>query len=264
MTEYDFAIDTVRKAGEQLKAAAKDRIVSFKGDDVRDVVTDVDLSINAFLIGEIRHAFPEHQIYSEEGAADSGTAAPYVWTLDPIDGSANFARGIPHFAVCMGLLKDGIPIVGAVYNPVTDELFSFAEGQGAFLNGAPIQASGLAEPNEAQGILIVGHQAPLWDWGAAVYRSFLEHLKKIKALGSSSLDLCYLAAGRADIVVYGTLTTKDVASAIGIVRAAGGEVYAVDGRPVELTAKRQTIVATATKELFGKVQPFLHAELLPR
>jgi myo-inositol-1(or 4)-monophosphatase len=263
MIEYDFAIGAVRKAGDQLKAAAKDRIVSFKGDDVRDVVTDVDLSINAFLIGEIRHAFPEHQIYSEEGAADAAVTGSYVWTLDPIDGSANFARGIPHFAVCMGLLKDGVPVVGAVYNPITDELFSFAEGRGAFLNGAPIQASGLTEPNEAQGILIVGHQAHLWDWGTAVYRTFLERLKKMKALGSSSLDLCFLAAGRADIVVYGTLTTKDVASAIGIVRAAGGEVYTVDGRPVELTAKRQTIVATATKELFDNVRPFLHADMLP-
>lgn len=263
MDHYDFAIDLVRRAGEQLKTASKDIIVSHKGTDVRDIVTDTDLKINAFLISEIHAAYPEHRIYSEEGAGEEQTNE-YEWMLDPIDGSSNFSRSIPHFAICVGLLKGGVPVVGAVYNPITDELFSFSEGQGAFLNGNPMQASGIMEPSRAQGILIVGHQPPLWDWGTAVYRSFLENLKKLKGLGSSSLDLCFLAAGRADIVVYGTLTTQDVASAIGIVRAAGGEVYTIDGVPVQFSSTRQTVVATATKELFEKAQPFLHADLLPR
>lgn len=264
MNHYDFAIDTVRRAGEQLKAAAKEVIVSHKGSDVRDIVTDTDLAINAFLINEITSAFPEHRIYSEEGASSDEQSGPYEWVLDPIDGSANFSRGIPHFAICVGLLKDGVPVVGAVYNPVTDELFSFESGRGAFLNGASVEVSHIEAPDEAQGILIVGHQPPLWDWGAAVYRSFLEHLKKLKALGSSSLDLCFLAAGRADIVVYGTLTTRDVASAIGIVRAAGGEVYTIAGAPVELSSVRQTVIATASKALFESARPLLHSDLLPR
>lgn len=263
MDYYDFAIDLVRRAGEQLKAAAKDVVVSHKGTDVRDIVTDTDLKINAFLISEIHAAFPEHRILSEEGS-DEERASEYVWMLDPIDGSSNFSRGIPHFAICVGLLKDGVPVVGAVYNPITDELFSFEEGRGAFLNGNPMQVSDITLPSEAQGILIVGHQAPLWDWGTAVYRSFLEHLSKLKGLGSSSLDLCFLAAGRADIVVYGTLTTQDIASAIGIVRAAGGEVYTIEGVPVQFSSTRQTVVATANKELFENARPLLHADLLPR
>lgn len=264
MTHYDFAIELVRKAGEQLKVAAEHIVVSHKGGDVRDVVTDTDLKINAFLISEINGAFPEHHIYSEEGATSDAETGPYTWVLDPIDGSANFARGIPHFAICVGLLKNGVPVVGAVYNPITAELFSFEEGRGAFLNGNAIQTSAISEPGKAQGILVVGHQAPLWDWGAAVYRSFLEYLKKTKALGSSSLDLCFLAVGRADIVVYGTLTTQDIASAIGIVRAAGGEVYTIDGTPVALSTSRQTVVATATKELLEQSEKLLHADLLPR
>ena len=263
MDHYDFTIDLVRRAGAQLKVAAKDIVVSHKGGDARDIVTDTDLKINAFLIGEIHAAYPEHRIYSEEGTTTEENANEYEWMLDPIDGSANFSRGIPHFAICVGLLKDGVPVVGAVYNPITDELFSFSEERGAFLNGNSIHSSGVTEPSEAQGILIVGHKAPLWDWGTAVYRSFLEHLKKMKALGSSSLDLCFLAAGRADIVVYGTLTTQDIASAIGIVRAAGGEVYTIDGVPVEFTKEKQTVVATSSKELFEKSRPLLHADKLP-
>lgn len=264
MDHYDFAIDLVRRAGEKLKTAAKDIVVSHKGTDVRDVVTTTDLEINTFLINEIHLAYPEHCIYSEEGASTEEQASEYEWTLDPIDGSANFSRGIPHFAICVGLLKSGVPVVGAVYNPITDELFSFETGHGAFLNGQPIGVSDVMEPEKAQGLLIIGHQALLWDWGTAVYRSFLEHLKKLKMFGSSGLDLCFLAAGRADIVVYGTLTTQDIASAIGIVRAAGGEVYTIDGVPVQFSAARQTVVATASKELFEKARPFLHADLLPR
>ncbi|MBI5405879.1 inositol monophosphatase [Candidatus Kaiserbacteria bacterium] len=261
MNYYDFAVDVVTRAGEKLRAASRHIVVSHKGADLRDMITDADLKVNTFLVSEIKQAFPEHRIYSEEGAGTS-TTSEYEWTIDPIDGSANFSRGIPHFAVCVGLLKNGIPIVGAVYNPITNELFSFEEGQGAFLNGAAIHVTDIANPGEALGILVVGHQAPLWDWGAAVYRSFLEHLKKMKVFGSSALDLCFIAAGRADVVVYGTLTTRDIACAIGIVRAAGGEVYTPDGAPVELSVTRQTVVATANRALFENTLPLLHADLL--
>lgn len=263
MSEYDFAVNLVRTAGERLKIAAKEIVVSHKGTDVRDIVTNVDVEISELLVSEIRRAYPEHRVYSEEESGEETQASEYQWTIDPIDGSANFSRGIPHFAICIGLLKDGVPVVGAVYNPMTDELFSFEKGRGAFLNGESIQASSITEPAEAQSILIIGHQASLWDWGAAVFRSFIEHVKKNKAFGSSSLDLCFLAAGRADIVVYGTLTTQDVASAIGIVRAAGGEVYTPQGEPVTLSSKRQTIIATANRELFERVLPLLHADMVP-
>jgi myo-inositol-1(or 4)-monophosphatase len=263
MNPYEFAIDVVQRAGEILKNAAQQIHISHKGDDTRDVVTNVDVEINNFLVSEIRRVFPAHRIYSEESVETSGSGE-FEWTIDPIDGSANFAKGIPHFAVCVGLLRAGIPIVGAVYNPITQELFSFEEGRGAFINGIPMHASSVTEPKDAQGLIIVGHQPPLWDWGTAVYRSFLEHLKKTKALGSSSLDLCFLAAGRADIVVYGTMTARDIACAIGIVRAAGGDVYTLYGIPLELSSTRQTIVATATKALLAHAEPLLHAELLPR
>lgn len=262
MNHYDFTVDLVQRAGEKLRAASQHIVTSHKGADVRDVVTNTDLEINTFLTTEIKQAYPDHRIYSEEGEGE-GAESEYEWTIDPIDGSANFSRGIPHFAICVGLLQNGVPIIGAVYNPITRELFSFEKGRGAFLNGLSIHASNVMQPGDAQSLLIVGHQAKLWDWGAAVYRSFIEHIKKNKALGSSSLDLCFLAAGRADIVVYGTLTTRDVACAIGIVRAAGGEVYTLDGTPTTLLSTRQTIVATATPELLANAKPLLHADLIP-
>ena len=261
--EYDFVIGLAREAGTRLKAASKRAFETMaKGGDERDVVTSVDFEINAFLVEEITKAFPQDRVSSEEGGGVEGRGGR-EWVLDPVDGSANFSRAIPHYAVCAALLVEGVPSVGAVYNPMTDELFSFEKGQGAFLNGEKISVSAITDPVRAQGIIVVGHQPPLWDWGAATYRSFLEGLKKLKALGSSALDLCFVAAGRVDIVVYGTLTTRDTAAAIGILREAGGEVYAPHGAIAELSESRQTIVATANRELFDASSSLLHTNLLP-
>ena len=266
MNYHDFSVDLTRRAGALLLEARRSVIeVSYKGSDERDVVTKADLDISAFLTEEILKAFPDHKVYSEEDAkVTEAQMSGLEWVLDPIDGTANFSRGIPHFAVCAGLLHDGVAIAGAVYNPVTNELFSFEKEKGVFLNSTPIKTSSITEPNKAQGIIVVGHKAPLWDWGAAVYREFLEQLKKLKALGSSSLDICFLAAGRADVVVYGTLSTRDIAGAIGILRAAGGEIYTLSGEVATLSTKPQPLIATNNREMFERVKTLLHTDLLPK
>lgn len=264
MNYHDFATQLVKKAGERLKAALKGTLMVSHKEGPRDPVTNVDIEISEFLIAEIKKNFPEHRVYSEEGdKPERAQMKGYEWVLDPIDGTGNFSHRIPHFSICVALLQDGTPIAGAIYNPMTDELFSFGEQQ-AFLNSKLIRVSDIAEPSKAQGLLIVGHQPALWDWGAAVYPSLLRSLNKLKGLGSSNLDLAYLAAGRADIVVYGTFSMPDGAPGVGIVRAAGGEVYNIKtGEPVRSFTERQAIVATANKELFEKIKPFLHADLLP-
>jgi myo-inositol-1(or 4)-monophosphatase len=262
MSDYDFVLSLVREAGARLKVASKTAFETMiKGGDERDVVTSADLEINTFLVGEISKVFPADRVSSEEGGGVENQNGR-EWVLDPVDGSANFARAIPHYAVCVALLAEGVPTVGAVYNPMTDELFSFEKGRGAFLNGEKITVSSITEPKKAQGIIIGGRQPALWDWSAAVYRSLLENLNKLKGFGSSALDLCFVASGRADIVVYSTLTARDCAPAIGILREAGGEVYTPQGKVVELSDTHQAVVATANKELLDRAIPFLHADLL--
>lgn len=263
MNDYDFVVSLAREAGILLKGASKTAFETMtKGGDERDVVTSVDLEINAFLVQAITKSFPSDSVSSEEGGGVENVNKR-EWVLDPVDGSANFSRAIPHYAVCIALLYDGVPTVGAVYNPMTDELFSFEKGKGAFLNGERIHVSSVREPKKAQGIIIGGRQPALWDWSTAVYRSLLENLNKLKGFGSSALDLCFVASGRADIVVYSTLTVRDCAPAIGILREAGGEIYTPHGEIVELSDTRQAIVATANRELLDSAIPFLHADLLP-
>lgn len=263
---YDFAIDLVKRAGLRLKSFHHEvLVVSHKGDDYRDVLTNADTELSKFLTDEIHSKFPEHHIYSEEDEhKEEGETLEWEWTLDPIDGSANFSRGIPHYAICVGLLHNGVPVLGAVYNPITDELFSFEKGEGAFLNGVQVHASSITDPKEAYSLLRTGRKKEYLEWGVTTQRDFLQNTKKVSNFGSSALDLCFVGAKRADIVAYGTLTTQDIAVAVGFVREAGAEVYTIDGEPVTLSKKSQLVVSTCTRELFDKIQPFLHKELLPR
>lgn len=266
MTELDFAVELVRAAGARMKKALEGEFVVSHKEGPRDPVTNVDIEISDFLVGEIKKNFPDHRVYSEEDTGvDKARMQGLEWVLDPIDGTGNFSHRIPHFAICVSLLRDGVPIVGAIYNPITDELFSFAEGKGVFLNGKTVHVSAIIEPSDAQGFLIVGHQPALWDWGAAVHPSLLHNLNKLKGLGSSNLDLAFLAAGRAEVVVYGTFSMPDGAPGVGMVRAAGGEVYEIkSGDPIKSFTERQAIVAVSNKALYEKVRPYLHAELLPK
>lgn len=263
MTYRAFAEDLVRTTGERVASARGTVLdVMCKGDDPRNEVTTADKEAHKMILATIQERYPEHALYSEEGDGTE-VSGEYVWVVDPIDGTSNFARGIPHFAVCVGLMHKGVPIVGAVFNPVTRELFSFERGEGVFLNGASVRASASTDPMKAQVLLHVGRKQALWDWGAAALRSLLEGTKKVKDLGASGLDLCFLASGRTDAVIYGTLTTYDVASAIGMVREAGGEVYTPQGAPVNFSEEPQPIIATANKALFDAILPLLHTDLLP-
>lgn len=242
MDPLSFAEDIAKKAGALLIELRKKQFtVETKGGNSRDIVTSIDREVNDVIVSAIKSAYPTHRIYSEEGS-DVVDGADEEWVIDPIDGSSNFARGIPHYAVCIGLLVGGAPTLGAVYNPVTQELFSFKKGSGAFLNGSPIRVSSVSDLRDTQVICSPGSRKPeLWDWGAATYRKLLEHTQKRGMYGSSALDICFIAAGRADAGVYGTLTTKDIAGALGILYEAGGSAVSADGSPVALTKESQKV-----------------------
>lgn len=257
MNHYDFIVTNVRAAGDVLMRLREEKFETLEKDgNPRDIVTSVDLAVNDFLIGKIRESFPNDAIYSEEG---SGTVAgKNTWAIDPIDGSSNFSRGIPHFSVCLGLLKNGAPVVGAVYNPVTKELFSFIKGGGAFLNGKPIHVSAISDLAKAQVVFSPGSRSPeLWDWAAASYRKLLEHSLKRGMYGSSALDLCFVASGRADAGVYGALSTLDIAAAIGILREAGGRVVTTKGEPIAFSTEPQTILMANNEEIERSLRKLL-------
>jgi len=243
MNHYDFIIEQVRMAGKLLMRLREEKFETMgKGGDPRDVVTSVDFAVNDFITSKIREAFPEDVIYSEEGST-AALDAPHLWTIDPIDGSSNFSRGIPHFAVCLAFLQDGVPEAGAGYNPITNELFSFKKGGGAFLNNKPIHVSEEVELKNSFVLFHAGRKPEMREWGGYLYRQLLEHAKKTSNFAGSALDTCFVASGRVEANIYGTLSTLDIAAAVGILTEAGGILVTENGEPVPLIATPQRIIA---------------------
>ena len=255
MDAYKFSIEVVKEAGVMLlELRRKNFTVEIKNNNPRDVVTSVDKEINEFIISKIKKQFPEHNIYSEEG---HGTveSSNYKWTIDPIDGTSNFVRGIPHFAICLGLLKDNQPIIGAVYNPITKELFSFEKGKGAFFGNSPMHVSSIENLADSYALLHAGRKPELKDWGGESYRRLLSSTKKTSNLACSSLDTCFLAMGRIEVNIYGTLSTLDIASAIGILQEAGGLVLDEFGNSIKISKKIQKTFMANNKKI--KVNIFI-------
>ncbi|MFA5998210.1 MAG: inositol monophosphatase family protein [Candidatus Paceibacterota bacterium] len=256
METYDFIVSTVREAGEVLRRSRDEGFNTMsKGGDPRDVVTSVDTAVNEFIIGKIKESYPEDTIYSEEGGGSKGGGR--TWAIDPIDGSSNFSRGIPHYAICLAFLEGGAPVAGAVYNPVTDELFSFKKGGGAFLNGAPIKVSAITNLKDASVFLHAGRKSELWDWGGASYTKLLGAAKKTSNYSGSVLDACFVAAGRIEANIYGRLTTMDIASAIGILLEAGGRIVNDKGEAIAFSAEPQKVVMTNSPEIESAVLKLL-------
>jgi myo-inositol-1(or 4)-monophosphatase len=257
-SEYaTFITATIRQAGAMAKEAFGHVAVAYKVSDVPfDVLTETDTAIDTYIKSEIRARFPEHAIHSEEGDEEKSSA--YMWTIDPIDGSSNFSRGIPHFAVCIGLLEEGVPVCGAVYNPMTDELFLFEQGKGAFLNGTLLRVS---EPQHLAGgtvLFTIGSRTENWAWGLGLYEQFLHAECRVRNMASSALDVCYLAAGRVDAVVYGGVGLLDITPAVGILHEAGGAAYLFEtGEIAPYTKMPQRIVAAGSIALAKTVRELI-------
>lgn len=129
MEMYDFTIALIREAGHLLEKEKKENFsVAIKNDNPKNIVTSLDIKIGEFISNRIHETYPEHGIHNEE--AKDTTGNEYLWTIDPIDGTSSFARGIPQYSIAIGLLRNNVPVLGAVLDPVADELFSFRKGEG--------------------------------------------------------------------------------------------------------------------------------------
>lgn len=245
-----------RQAGEILrKGYGQNHQVSYKGEI--DLVTEIDRQSEAFLMGEIRQRFPQHTIVAEESGGLSGDNA-YRWYIDPLDGTVNFAHGIPIFSVSLVFAHKGLVSLGVVYDPLRDECFSAEVGKGAWLNGKPIQVS---NPQALEHSLLVtgfpydirtNHQTNL-----DLFAKFSLNSQGVRRLGSAALDLCYVAAGRFDGYWEMRLSPWDLAAGSLIAQEAGAKVSDLKGGrdylepPYSILAAAPNIHAQMLKELNG-------------
>ncbi|HKZ70402.1 MAG TPA: inositol monophosphatase family protein [Anaerolineales bacterium] len=227
------AVAVARGAGDILKSADANRAADFKLNET-DLVTEYDHRAEAYIVAELQKAFPDHAIRGEEGArVNSG--AEYEWLIDPLDGTTNFAHGLPIFAVSMALAQRGDPIVGVIYDPSRDELFTTAKGEGAHLNGNRLRVS--ARQPLSRTLLVTGFPYDIRtnsDNNIARFSHFAVRARAVRRLGSAALDLAYVAAGRIDGYWESRLNLWDVAAGVLMVREAGGRIsnYADEPLPI--------------------------------
>ncbi len=239
----DVATESVLAAGAILRERwGKLNHIQEKGRP-GDLVTEADKLAEAAVLEVLQRHLPEHQILAEESGALGNANSQYLWAIDPLDGTTNYAHGLPMAATSVGLMIDGVPSVGAVYNPFSDELFRAAKGLGATCNRRPIQVSKTTELSKS--LLITGFAYDRRETTDNNYAEFchLTHLSQgVRRLGCASMDLAGVACGRLDGYWERGIQPWDMAAGIVILEEAGGQVTAYDGSPLDINSGR--ILAT--------------------
>ena len=235
-------LNAVHAGGAQMQHYFNGRFAISSKSNINDLVTEADHASEKAIIETIKKNFPDHFILSEE-TGEIATASEYKWIIDPIDGTINFANGIPICCVSIGLEKDGEIIMGSVYNPFMNELFVAEKKMGATLNNKKIQVSN--KTNVGNSCLVTGFPYTYVESENGPLEIFSALIKKaipVRRLGSAAIDLCWVAAGRFDGYFEHHLQTWDSAAGFLMVKEAGGKVTDFKGNDYSVYQKQ--ILAT--------------------
>jgi myo-inositol-1(or 4)-monophosphatase len=246
--ELELAIDLAHRAG-RIQMERYERLEQIRAKGPRDVVTEVDHLCESLVMRAVRERYPSDTFYSEEIGEVAATSVPNsgrVWIVDPLDGTVNYANGIPFFCISIALAAGGRPVVGVVHDPTREETFVGAIDAPSLRNGEPIHVADKERLEDLVVTLAVG--------GRGIVRKRHAALKAIRAhrsLGSSALTLSYVACGRFDVYAQGAgLSAWDVAAAGLIAERAGATVTNLAGKPwfdLSYPARRWSCLAASPR-----------------
>jgi len=240
--ERRVAVDAARAAGQLLhREHPRTRQVSYKG-TVTNLVTEMDGRAETLVADALLKHFPDDGILGEEGGARAGRSGRR-WIIDPLDGTTNYAHGLPIYSVGIGLERDGVVTLGIVYDPSRDELFVAERGAGAWMNDTRLAVSSTIELDRS--LLATGFPYDIRtnpDNNLKEYATFAVRARAVRRLGSALLDLAYVAAGRLDGFWELTLGPWDVAAASVLLEEAGGRITDLRGGAVDI--ERPRVVAS--------------------
>lgn len=240
-----LAIAAAYKGGEQQRNLLGKLETVGKKNHAIDLVTEADTAAEKAIIGVISEVFPDHAILAEESGRRKGDA-DCQWIIDPLDGTTNFAHGLPMFCTSIAFSYKGTLSVGAVLNPVSGELFTAIREKGARLNGRPIKVSDSHPLSES--LLVTGFPynfKDIFDTVIARFGNCLKASRGVRRLGSAALDLCFVACGRFDGFWEQNLHPWDTAAGTLIATEAGAEATDFSGRP--FTVDMPEILATNSR-----------------
>jgi myo-inositol-1(or 4)-monophosphatase len=235
-------IQISKEAGVLIRNAfGKAHSIEFKTNEL-NLVTETDKASEKLITDFIRKKFPSHGILAEEGS-ESNKSSEYLWVVDPLDGTTNFAHGLPIFAVSIGLQKNGETIAGVVYDVMRDKVFSAEKSSGSFENGRRISVN--KNSNLGHSVLVTGFPYDIRENPDKAFERFIAFLKQARAirrLGSAAIDFCYVANGVFDGFWEVSLHPWDICAGKLIVEEAGGIVTDFDENEIDIYSKR--ILAT--------------------
>jgi myo-inositol-1(or 4)-monophosphatase len=249
----EVLLEATKEAGFIIQTHFQGQFVIESKEGINNLVTEVDRLSEDKIITTIKKYFPDHSIISEESGEEKQDS-PYQWIIDPIDGTVNFAHGIPICCVSIALKKDDDLILGAVCNPMMNELFFAERGKGATLNGMPISVSKKSDFRKA--CLVTGFP---YKWPETkehpikVFERFVLEGLPVRRLGSAAIDLCWVACGRFDGFWEYNLSSWDVAAGYLLVEEAGGRITNFEGEAYSVFDK-QTLATNG----------YIHEEMLSR
>lgn len=253
-TLTSVAIDAAMEAGDILRKGFGTSFEITHKPGVQNLVTEFDLASELCIIEKLKHYFPKHGFLAEESGSSHNQDAEILWIIDPLDGTTNFAHDIPVFSISIGAKgRDGM-LCGVIYQPITQELFVAEKGQGAFLNGSKIQVSSTAQ--FVGGVGATGFPRNVHENPMGCVDHFVRILKSgtiIRNLGSTTINIAYVAAGRFDAYWALSLYPWDVAAGVLLVEEAGGQVTTYQGDPYAVLSGLPLVATNKTvhKEVLG-------------
>ena len=228
----DRLIAIVRRAGDMIRNAHDIEKNTREKNGAADLVTKYDVAVQTFLQRELLALVPEADFFGEEGEHEVPDK-PWVFVVDPIDGTTNFVRHMHHSNIAVALVHEGCVAYGVVYNPFTEEMFAARRGGGAFLNGRPIHVS---DRDMSHAITMCGstiYDRRFTDRSFSLMRRLYDLGLDFRRFGSAELDVCYVACGRAEVFFECRLSPWDYAAGSLILTEAGGKITRLDGGPID-------------------------------
>lgn len=252
-TERDLALDVapiIRGAGRLLLSYYQKQLHRHEKEGDQGFVTEADLASERYLIDALKIVVPQADFFAEE-SGKSGSSHDYCWVIDPLDGTTNFAHGLPYFCISVALTYQNQPVFGMIYQPLLDQLWHGQLGKGAYLNGIPVVAKSVAFEKS---IIAIGLPYIKKEAYASVLEntwSIARQVYAIRHFGAVALDIANVASSRLDGVVFANLGWWDVAAGMVLVTESGGSVSDFQGQPVGPDYK--TFIAAGDPEVYQKL-----------
>ncbi len=239
----EAAVDLVKEVSELLLHNMDDKEVVTKN-GTANFVTEIDLRVQEIIVSKLKQILPDSNIIAEETEKNIFSLSKYTWILDPVDGTTNLMYGFKYSAISLGLIVEGKPYAGIVYNPYLRELFTACKGKGAFVNGQPI----FVTDNKALADSLIAFGTSPYDRGKAdetfrITKNVFLKCRDVRRTGSAALDLCNVAAGRVDGFFEMELQPWDYAAASIIIEEAGGKITDWHGNNLSYISKSATIAS---------------------